>query len=72
MRHASFQVDVHRRQLHTQADVVAEGFVHLNQAIFKHSQGLSSLEPNIVEPYLQDMKVPKRNSCLSLNQIHNS
>lgn len=34
-----------------QADVIEEGFVHLNQAILKHS-GLNSLEPNVVLPYL--------------------
>ncbi|KAI9433243.1 hypothetical protein BJY52DRAFT_1132323, partial [Lactarius psammicola] len=36
-----------------QADVVAEGFVHLNTAIAKLS-GLSSFEPSVVTPYLRD------------------
>ena len=34
-----------------QQELVIEGFVHLNQAIVKHS-GLGSLDPNVVEPYL--------------------
>ena len=34
-----------------QQDLVVEGFVHLNHAIAQHS-GLTSLEPNVVEPYL--------------------
>jgi tyrosinase len=34
-----------------QADLIVEGFVHLNQAIVKHS-GLHSLEPDSVVPYL--------------------
>ena len=36
-----------------QADVVSEGFVHLNSAIADRS-GLSSYEPNVVIPYLRD------------------
>jgi tyrosinase len=36
-----------------QADLVAEGFVHLNTAIAK-SSGLSSFEPSVVSPYLRD------------------
>ena len=36
-----------------QADVVAEGFVHLNSAIAARS-GLSSYEPHVVTPYLKD------------------
>ena len=32
-------------------DIVIEGFVHLNQAIIRHS-GLKSLEPDAVIPYL--------------------
>ena len=36
-----------------QADLVAEGFVHLNKAIAKLS-GLSSFEPDIISPYLRD------------------
>ena len=36
-----------------QADLVAEGFVHLNKAIAK-SSGLSSFEPAVVTPYLRD------------------
>jgi hypothetical protein len=36
-----------------QADLVAEGFVHLNDAIAQFS-GLSSFEPGIVIPYLRD------------------
>jgi len=32
-------------------DIVTEGFVHLNQAIVRHS-GLKSLEPDAVVPYL--------------------
>ncbi|KAH9080397.1 photo-regulated tyrosinase [Lactarius deliciosus] len=35
-----------------QAEVVAEGFVHLNTAIAKLS-GLSSFEPTVITPYLQ-------------------
>ncbi|KAH9988364.1 common central domain of tyrosinase-domain-containing protein [Russula vinacea] len=35
------------------ADVVAEGFVHLNSAIAARS-GLSSYEPHVVTPYLKD------------------
>ncbi|KAF8263973.1 tyrosinase [Lactarius quietus] len=35
-----------------QEDLVAEGFVHLNQALTSVS-GLSSLEPSVVTPYLQ-------------------
>ncbi|KAI0667738.1 tyrosinase [Trametes maxima] len=34
-----------------QADLVIEGFVHLNEAIAKHSR-LGSFEPNVVKPYL--------------------
>jgi tyrosinase len=34
-----------------QRDLVTEGFVHLNNAIAKHS-GLGSLDPSVVEPYL--------------------
>jgi len=37
----------------SQVDVVVEGFVHLNQGIIRHS-GLSSLDPNVVEPYLKN------------------
>jgi len=36
-----------------QADVVSEGFVHLNSTIANRS-GLSSYEPNVVIPYLRD------------------
>ena len=36
-----------------QADVVSEGFVHLNSTIARRS-GLSSYEPNVVIPYLRD------------------
>jgi tyrosinase len=36
-----------------QADVVSEGFVHLNEAIASRS-GLSSYEPSVVTPYLKD------------------
>lgn len=36
-----------------QADIVTEGFVHLNTAIAKLS-GLSSFEPGVVTPYLRD------------------
>jgi len=36
-----------------QAEIVVEGFVHLNSAIAKHS-GLSSYEPREVVPYLKD------------------
>jgi len=36
-----------------QADVVSEGFVHLNSTIADRS-GLSSYEPNVVIPYLRD------------------
>jgi len=36
-----------------QAELVAEGFVHLNKAIAK-SSGLSSYEPSVVTPYLRD------------------
>ncbi|KAI0251651.1 photo-regulated tyrosinase [Lactifluus subvellereus] len=36
-----------------QADVVSEGFVHLNSTIARRS-GLSSYEPNVVTPYLRD------------------
>jgi tyrosinase len=36
-----------------QAEVVAEGFVHLNGAIAKRSN-LSSFEPSVVAPYLRD------------------
>jgi tyrosinase len=35
-----------------QADLVAEGFVHLNSSIAKRS-GLSSFEPGVVSPYLK-------------------
>ncbi|KAI8994151.1 tyrosinase [Trametes punicea] len=34
-----------------QADLVIEGFVHLNEAIAKHS-GLNSFDPAVVRPYL--------------------
>ncbi|KAF8874304.1 tyrosinase [Mucidula mucida] len=34
-----------------QGDLLAEGFVHLDNAIAQHS-GLGSLEPGVVEPYL--------------------
>jgi tyrosinase len=37
----------------TQADVVTEGFVHLNRALGRHS-GLSSYEPQAVSPYLRE------------------
>ena len=37
----------------SQADVVVEGFVHLNKGIVTHS-GLNSLEPSVVEPYLKE------------------
>ncbi|KAI9508870.1 photo-regulated tyrosinase [Russula earlei] len=36
-----------------QADLVIEGFVHLNEAIAKRS-GLSSYEPEVVSPYLKE------------------
>jgi tyrosinase len=36
-----------------QADVVTEGFVHLNRALGRHS-GLSSYEPQVVSPYLRE------------------
>ena len=36
-----------------QANIVVEGFVHLNHAIVRLS-GLTSLEPNVIEPYLTD------------------
>jgi len=36
-----------------QADVVSEGFVHLNKAIASRS-GLTSFEPSVVSPYLKD------------------
>jgi len=36
-----------------QADLVAEGFVHLSSAIAERS-GLSSYEPNVVAPYLKE------------------
>jgi len=36
-----------------QADLVNEGFVHLNSAIAERS-GLSSLDPNVVVPYLKE------------------
>ncbi len=36
-----------------QADVVVEGFVHLNSAIAERS-GLSSFDPTVVVPYLKD------------------
>jgi tyrosinase len=36
-----------------QADLVVEGFVHLNAGIAKRS-GLSSYEPSVVTPYLRD------------------
>ena len=36
-----------------QADVVTEGFVHLNRALGRHS-GLSSYEPQAVSPYLRE------------------
>ncbi|KAI9443337.1 photo-regulated tyrosinase [Lactarius indigo] len=36
-----------------QAEIVAEGFVHLNTAIAKLS-GLSSFDPTVVTPYLRD------------------
>ncbi len=35
-----------------QSELVAEGFVHLNEAIAKYS-GLSSYEPSVVTPYLK-------------------
>ncbi|KAH9986652.1 tyrosinase [Russula vinacea] len=48
-RSAASQCDNCRNQ----ADVVAEGFVHLNSAIAARS-GLSSYEPHVVTPYLKD------------------
>ncbi|PPQ98988.1 hypothetical protein CVT26_014415 [Gymnopilus dilepis] len=36
-----------------QADIVVEGFVHLNRAIAKHS-GLASLDSEVIEPYLKE------------------
>ena len=36
-----------------QEELVAEGFVHLNEAIAKYS-GLSSYEPSVVTPYLKN------------------
>ena len=36
-----------------QEELIVEGFVHLNEAIAKHS-GLSSYEPSAVAPYLKD------------------
>ncbi|KAF9005143.1 tyrosinase [Cyathus striatus] len=38
-----------------QIDVKNEGFVHLNSAIAEHS-GLGSFEPEVVEPYLKELK----------------
>ena len=43
----------HCANCRNQADLVQEGFVHLNNAIAQHS-GLGSLEPDVVEPYLMD------------------
>jgi tyrosinase len=37
-----------------QAELVVEGFVHLNQAIAKCSPGLPSYEPEVVAPYLKE------------------
>jgi tyrosinase len=37
----------------SQADIVVEGFVHLNSAIAERS-GLSSYDPNVVAPYLKE------------------
>ena len=36
-----------------QEELVIEGFVHLNEAIAKHS-GLSSYEPSVIAPYLKN------------------
>jgi tyrosinase len=36
-----------------QADIVVEGFVHLNSCIAERS-GLSSYDPDVVSPYLKD------------------
>ncbi|KDR79498.1 hypothetical protein GALMADRAFT_208846 [Galerina marginata CBS 339.88] len=41
----------HCANCRNQVQLVQEGFVHLNQAIVKHS-GLNSLNPDVVEPYL--------------------
>lgn len=56
----------------SQADVVIEGFVHLNRGILTHSR-LNSLEPSVVEPYLKEnlhwrvQKVILLFLCLSSN-----
>ena len=41
-----------------QQDLVVEGFVHLNNAIARHS-GLNSLESNVVGPYLTEKAIQK-------------
>jgi tyrosinase len=33
------------------AELVEEGFIHLDEGIIKHS-GLTHLDPNVIEPYL--------------------
>jgi tyrosinase len=39
----------------SQADIVIEGFVHLNSTLVRRSRsGLPSLEPNVVTPYLKN------------------
>lgn len=43
----------HCANCRNQGALVEEGFIHLNQAIAEHS-GLSSLEPEVVEPYLTE------------------
>ena len=43
----------HCANCRNQGTLVEEGFVHLNHAIAQHS-GLSSLEPEVVEPYLTE------------------
>ncbi len=51
-----------------QEELVVEGFVHLNEAIAKHS-GLSSYEPSVVVPYLKNnlhWRVQSVSSSLSL------
>jgi len=42
-----------RANCRKQEELVVEGFVHLNEAITKHS-GLSSYEPSVVTPYLKN------------------
>jgi tyrosinase len=56
----------------SQANVLGEGFVHLNQAIARHS-GLKSLEPAVVEPYLTKQlhwSIQKVSSHVIFSLIH--